>query len=381
MTRLSRVVSDAEQAMSIKFNTLVYELQQQGKDVTVLSLGEAFFDLPLLPMDVLPRPAIFHYSHSRGILELRTRLAEYFAEQYDVRFDPAKEILITVGSKAAVHMALMSVLDPGDEVVIPEPYWVSYPEQVKLCHGVPVSVPMGAGVRDWEGWIGDRTRVVILNTPHNPRGYVYTEDELRWLLDLAKERDLWLFSDEAYSDFLIDDSFVSLGRIDRDKEHAVVFNSISKNYGISGWRLGYVIANERLIDAVLKVQQHLITCPATILEHYVARYFTDILDITKPQIRDVVEKRARVAAFMDEIGLEHLPGSATFYFFVSIAPSRLGSVEFCTRLLTEDLICVVPGVGYGPSCEGWVRVSVGTASLERIQDALRRLKRLVEATS
>jgi aspartate aminotransferase/aminotransferase len=381
MSELSRVVSEAEQAMSIKFNTMVYELERQGKKVTVLSLGEAFFDIPLLPMDDLPRPAIFHYSHSRGIPELRERLAEYFAEQYDVRFDPAKEILITVGSKAAIHMALMSVLDPGDEVLIPEPYWVSYPEQVKLCYGVPVSVPLGVGVRDWERWIGDKTKVLILNTPHNPRGYVYGEDELRWLLDLARERDLWLFSDEAYSDFLIDGSFVSLGRVDRDKEHAVVFNSISKNYGISGWRLGYVIANERLIDAVLKVQQHLITCPATILEHYVARWFREILDITLPQIREVVEKRERVARFMDEIGLEHLPGSATFYFFVSIAPSRLGSVEFCTRLLREKLICVVPGVGYGPSCEGWVRVSVGTAGLDEIRAALSELKRLIEATS
>jgi aminotransferase len=381
MKGLSRVVTDAEQAMSIKFNTMVYELRRRGVKVTVLSLGEAFFDIPLLPMDVLPIPEIYHYSHSRGIPELREKLAGYFRAQYDFAFDPEREILVTAGSKAAVHMTLMSLLDPGDEVVIPEPYWVSYPEQVKLCYGRPVPVPYDRPVSEYGRYVTDRTKAIIINNPHNPRGYVHTREELEFLLDLGRERGIWILSDEAYSDFLIDDSFVSLGKLDRAKEASAVFNSISKNYGISGWRLGYVIANPTLIDAVLKVQQHLITCPATILEYYVARYFDEILEVTLPQIRSVVERRNELARFMQELGLEVLPGSATFYFFVSIRPSRLGSVEFCTRLLEEEHISVVPGVGYGASCEGFIRASVGTAPLDEIKDALRRIRRLVELTS
>src|SRR5512137_355489 len=129
MSGFSRVVMDAEQAMSIKFNTMVYELQRRGTKVIVMSLGEAFFDIPLLSFDDLPHPQIFHYSHSRGIPELRERLCEYFRSQYDVPIDPEKEIIVTAGSKAAIHMAFMAVLDPGDEVIIPEPAWVSYPEQ------------------------------------------------------------------------------------------------------------------------------------------------------------------------------------------------------------------------------------------------------------
>jgi aspartate aminotransferase/aminotransferase len=380
MSQFSRVVMDAEQAMSIKYNTMVYELQRRGTKVIVMSLGEAFFDIPLLPFDDLPHPQIFHYSHSRGIPELRERLCEYFRDQYDVPIDPEKEIIVTAGSKAAVHMAFMAVLDPGDEVIIPEPAWVSYPEQVRLCYGKPVGVPYTVPTEELERYVTDRTKVIVINTPHNPRGHVYTKGELQHLLDLAERRNLWVFSDEAYSDFVANGEFVSLGSLDRAKRRAVVFNSVSKNYGISGWRLGYVIANEELTFQILKVNQHLITCPATILEHYVARHFYPLLEITKPQIRAVLERRDALQRAMDEIGLQYLPGAATFYFFVSIAPSKLGSEEFCTRLLMEDHISTVPGIGYGASCDGFIRVSVGSATLEENRHGLRKIKELIEKT-
>ncbi len=381
MPKLSRVTSEAAQAMSIKYNTMVYELKRGGEKVIVMSLGEAFFDIPLFPMDDLPIPESYHYSHSRGIPELRERIAGYFDEQYGVPIDPEKEILVTAGSKIAIHMALMSILDPGDEVILREPAWVSYPEQVKLCLGRPVNVPYDKTVFDLGNYVSDRTRAIIVNNPNNPRGSVLTEEELSYLLDLARRHDLWILSDEAYSDFLIDDSFISIGRLDPRKEHSIICNSISKNYGISGWRLGYVVAREDLIFNILKVNQHLVTCPATILEYYIARHFHRILEITKPQIQEVVRRRARLAEYMDEIGLKYLPGTATFYFFVSTAPSALSSEEFCTRLLREERISVVPGLGYGHSCDGFVRVSVGSASLEENMTGLRRIKELAERTA
>ena len=381
MPGLSFVTTDSIEAMSIKFNTMVYELRQRGKDVLVMSLGEAYFDIPLFPMDDLPYPEVNHYSHSRGVPELRAKLAAYFQSEYGVEFDPEKEILITPGSKAAIHMTLMSILNPGDEVVYSEPAWVSYPEQIKLCYGAPVGIPYQKTVYDYEPYITSRTRAIILNNPHNPRGSVLTEQELHHLLHLARKHDLWILSDEAYSDFALGYSFVSAGRFDSQKEHVVIFNSMSKNYGISGWRIGYVIGNQRLIENVLKVNQHLITCPATILQHYLARHFDEILAITKPQIRDLLCKRRLIASYMDEIGLSYLPGEATFYFFVSIAPSCLGSEEFCTRLLQEDYISVVPGAGYGATCDAFVRVSVGTATLEENRRGLLKIKELIEKTS
>jgi len=381
MPDVSRIAAESQEAMSIKFNNMVYELQKAGKKIIVMSLGEAFFEIPLFHMDDLPYPEVNHYSHSRGLPELRRGIQKYLASQYDFQFDDQTEIIITAGSKIAIYMTLMAILNSGDEVIYSEPAWVSYPEQIKLCGGVPVGIPYDKGISDYESYLTPRTRAIIVNNPHNPRGYIFAERELRDLFSVAEKHDLWLLSDEAYSDFLIDDTFISFGRIDRQKKRVVVFNSMSKNYGISGWRIGYVIANDNLIRHILKINQHLITCPATILEYYLAHHFYELLEITKPQIRDVVCKRNRLAEYMSKIGLSYLPGSATFYLFVSIKPSRLGSEEFCTRLLQEELISVVPGIGYGKSCSDFVRVSVGTAGMDQNMYGVRKIKELIEKTS
>jgi aminotransferase len=378
--RPSRVVSSTAEAMSIKFNTKVYELQRLGHTVDVLSLGEAFFDLPQPDFSDLPYPKVLHYSDSRGIPELRESIASYYG-RYCAHVDPGTEVLITAGSKAAIYMALRATIDPGDEVLIPEPAWVSYTEQVRLSYGKPVGIPFDEPLHQWEKYVTPRTRVLIVNTPHNPTGRRYSQLEIQYLVDLAKRHGLWLFSDEAYSDFTPDGVFISTASSDAAKTNVAVFNSISKNYGISGWRLGYVIANASLIDQILKVNQHLVTCPATILEYYIAKHFHDILEITKPQIAALLEKRMKVAALMEEIGLSCLQGDSTFYFFVSIAPSGLPSEKFCLRLLEEQRVSVVPGVGYGGSCDQFVRVSMGTEPLGVLEGALRKMKDLIVATS
>jgi aspartate aminotransferase/aminotransferase len=150
---------------------------------------------------------------------------------------------------------------------------------------------------------------------------------------------------------------------------------------MSGWRIGYSIANPEVTFEILKVNQHLVTCPATILEYYLARHFDDVLEVTKPQIHEVVRTRRLVSQRLESLGMAALPGTATFYLFVSIEPSRLGSDELCTRLLTEHGVCVVPGVGYGTSCDRFVRVSVGTEPVERVMEGIDRLHRLVHETS
>jgi aspartate aminotransferase/aminotransferase len=381
MPNYSAHVSRSGEAISIKYNNLVYDLKRAGKKVIVLSLGEAYFDIPLWSMADLPFPDLYHYSHSRGIPELRQKLASYYEARYQVEVDPAQELLVTAGSKAAIFLSLLCILNPGDEVIIHEPAWVSYHEQVRLCHGVPVFVPCQQTVFDYERYVTDRTRVIILNNPHNPTGKVYTRPELQYMFDLAKINDLYLIADEAYSDFAVRQPHQSMGTFDPQKKHVILVNSISKNFGISGWRLGYVIANRGLIQQVLKPNQHIITCPATILAHYVTRHFDEILSITKPQIEVIDRKRQEISNSMRRLGLTCLPGSATFYFFVSIAPSKLTSDEFCTRLLADEQICAVPGIGYGDSCDGYIRISIGTESVPDICYALGRIKRLIDITA
>jgi len=379
---VSDAVASSVEAASIKCNNLVYTLQRQGADIIVLSFGEAYFDLPALPLpDLDDDTALHHYSHSRGVPELRGRLARYYRDRFGVDVDPEHELLITAGSKAAIHLSMMAVLNPGDEVVMHEPLWVSYPEQAKLCHAVPVRMPYSETVRDYERYLTDRTRLLVVNNPNNPRGSVLPAADLRYLVDLAHASGVYLLVDEAYGDFALAQGFHSAGRFDPDKSHTILCNSLSKTFGLSGWRIGYAVSNAELITGLLKVNQHLITCAPTILQYQAARYFDTLLAVSDPQMRAVVNMRTQVARYLDEVGLEYLEGNSTFYLFVSIAPTTLPSEEFSTRLLMEEHVSVVPGAGYGQSCDGFVRLSVGTTSLADIRTGIDRLKALIERTS
>lgn len=382
MPQAASHVRDISEAISIRFNNRVYEKKSRGEDVIALSYGEAFFDIPLFRFDDLPMPALYHYSHSRGIAELRELLAGYYRSRHRVPVDPATEILVTAGSKIALHMTFMAILAPGDEVLIQEPAWVSYPEQVRLCHGRPVAIPHGVPVAEYRSFITARTRAIVVNNPNNPTGRVLTEREWREIHRIAVEYDLFIVADEAYSDYVLDPrAFISAAAHDPAKEHTIVCNTLSKNYGMSGWRIGYVFTNQELLYQILKVNQHLITCPATVLEHYVARHFDEVLGITAPQIRDVVVKRAAVARMLGEAGLDCMAGEGTFYLFVSIQGSSLGSAEFCGRLLDERGVSAVPGIGYGDSCDQFIRLSVGSESLERIREGVERIAALVHETA
>lgn len=380
-TSLNDAVVSSIEAVSIRYNNLVYELKQKNIPVIVLSLGEAFFDVPLSRFDDLPFPALYHYSHSRGIAELRAAIARHYEHEFEVKVDPATQLIVTTGSKAAVYFSMMAVLNPGDEVLIHEPTWVSYPEQVKLLRGSPVLMPYSLGVRDYGRFITERTKLIVVNNPHNPRGAVLSRSDMEYLLGLARDSGAFLLADEAYSDFVLDGSFTSFGAIDRDFRNTIVCNSISKNFGISGWRLGYVFSNESLIYEILKINQHIITCPATVLQYYVAKHWADLQVICKPQIVALAEKRRTVESLLKKNGLDCLPGSSTFYFFVSIAPSKLQSEEFATRLLNEEHVAVVPGMGYGMSCDAFVRVSFGTEPLDRIDAAFGKMRRLIDKSS
>lgn len=379
---VSDVVEQSSEALSIRYNTVVYEKQRRGEDVVVLSLGEAFFDIPLFSFEPLPKNKIYHYSHSRGIPELRKKLSEYYHARYSVNVDYEEEMLITAGSKIGIHMSLMTILNPNDEVIIHEPGWVSYTEEVKLCYGVPVHIPYSKSVYEFEDFITEKTKVIIINNPNNPTGKIYDEDELLHICNLARKYNLMILSDEAYSDFLLEkDRFLSIGKLDGEKLNCVVVNSMSKNYGMSGWRIGYVISNKQFINQLLKVNQHLITCPATILEYYLDHYFYDVIDITTPQIKKLLDMRKKISDYMDSISLERLPGDATFYFFVSIEKSKLSSEKFAWELLEKHNISVVPGIGYGKSCDKFIRVSIGTENIERIKKGLSTIEEMIRETT
>lgn len=380
--RTSRLVNGVEQAESIRHNNLVYELRATGRDIITLSLGEAFFDIPTPRFDELPPAALHHYSHSRGLPELRGRLAKYYQNRLSTPVDPEQEILITAGSKAAIFLALLATIDPGDEVIIPEPFWLSYPEQVRMCGGVPVPVPHHAEVFDLDRYVTPRTRAIIINNPNNPSGRVHSATELRHLHEIADRHGVFLLADEAYNEFVLDaEEFIPCGALDPEKQHTITVNSLSKNYGISGWRIGYVIAAPHLVDQILKLNQHLVTCAPTILSWYLAEHFDDLIEVTRPQIEQVVRLRNQAAGWLADRGIDVLPGSATFYLFASLGASKLNSAEFADRLLRNSSVSVVPGIAYGPSCDRHIRISVGAEPADRVIRGIDAIERLIAETS
>lgn len=358
------------QALSIYINQLVYDLRRHGEDVVALSLGEAYFDIPLFDFSKVDVTKGYHYSDSQGIPSLRNKIAAFYSTQYQTPVDGASEVLVTAGSKPAIFMAIQAVVNPGDEVAIHEPAWLSYQEQAKL-NGASVNfIPYDCAIRDFEQHFTPRTRMLIINNPNNPAGRLYTRAELEDLYRQCRSRGIYILIDEAYSDFVVDEEFWSLARIVPDKDGIVIANSLSKNLGMSGWRIGYLIGSDEFIKQVLKLNQHMITCASSILLYYVDHYFHDILSVTLPQVRDVVEKRNRIAKAMDELALKRLGGASTFYFFADIEDFPGTSLEFALELLLDHGIAVVPGSAYGDSVSRFIRISIGTESEERIVDAL-----------
>jgi aspartate/methionine/tyrosine aminotransferase len=375
---ISQKVDETPQATSIEVNQIVYDLKRAGYDPTVMSLGEAYFDLPLFDFSKIDVERGYHYSDSQGLPELRDKIAEYYETRYGAKVDGKNEILISAGSKPVIYMAMLTALDPGDEVLIHEPCWLSYPHQAKLAGAVPKFIPYDVAPSDFGQYLTDKTKMLVINNPNNPAGRLYSRDELSALYELCRTRGIYIMVDEAYSDFVIDEPFVSLADVVPDKDGIIVVNSLSKNLGMSGWRIGYAIAHPIFIANLLKVNQHLITCAPTVLLQYCTQYLDDILSITLPQVRNVVEKRRRVAAMMDELRLNRIPGGSTFYFMLSLDDFPGTAEQFVDYLLLKCFISVVPGTAYGDSTARFVRLSIGAESEERIWEALQIIRKVID---
>lgn len=377
--QISQKVKNIPEALSIYINQLVYEQKRKGEDIVTLSLGEAFFDIPMYDFSAIDFKRGYHYSESRGLPELREKITSFYLKQYSTKVDTENEILISAGSKPLIFMAMNAVLNEGDEVLIHEPGWLSYHEQAKLVGATYRFIPYYKEVKDFSDFFTSKTRMVIINNPNNPAGRLYSKEDLYVLYEQCRSRGIYILVDEAYSDFILDESFYSAARINESKDGIIVINSLSKNLGISGWRVGYIISSKKVIDNVLKLNQHLITCASTVLLQYLAHYFDSIINCTLPQVKQVVLKRNMIARHMDSIGIKYLPGSSTFYFFVDIEDFPHSSLDFALHLLLKENIAVVPGSAYGKSTSQFIRISVGTESEERIINSLNKIKSLINS--
>jgi len=323
------------------------------------------------------------YSANAGLLELREEIAAYMNRQFHVAYSPKSEIIVTVGASQAIDIAMRAILDPGDEVIVIEPCFVSYAPMVDLAGGVPVTVQT-LKENDFkilpsqlEEVITPRTKAIMLCSPNNPTGSMLNKKELEDLAAVAEKYDLLVIADEIYAELVYDEKYTSLAAIKGMRERTILISGFSKGFAMTGWRLGFVCAPEELTQAMLKIHQYAIMCAPTMAQFAAI----DALQNGRSDVEDMVKSYRRRRNFIvqsfNEIGLScHTPGGA-FYAFPSIESTGLTSDQFAERLLKEESVAVVPGNVFGESGEGHIRCSYAT-SLEQIQEAIKRIKRFID---
>ncbi len=362
-------------------------LAAQGLDVISLAGGDPDFDTPSHIVEAVVeaiRQGHTHYVASSGLRGLRTAIADKLRAENGLAFDPESEIIVTPGAKQALFAAIMATVDEGDEVLVLDPAWVSYVPCVQLASGAAVHVPLGAadGFRVTEAKLRQkltpRSKLLILNSPSNPTGRTFTREELEAIATVALENDLLVLSDEIYEKILYDGhQHISVGSLPDMQDRTVVINGFSKAYAMTGWRLGYVAAREPLAKEILKVQQHSVTCASSFTQ------YAGIAALTGPQdaVSQMVEAYRKRRDIITD-GLNSLPGvschqpQGAFYAFPDVSATGMSSIEFADMLLSKARVAVTPGIAFGDSGEGHVRLSFAN-STPLVEEAIERMREVL----
>jgi aminotransferase len=322
------------------------------------------------------------YTANSGLLELRQAVAGHLRRRYGLEYDPAKELLITVGVSEALDLALRALLDPGDEVLVPEPSYVAYPPCVVLSGGVPVALPTLAEdafvpkAKAVTRLVTARTRVLLLNYPNNPTGAAPTRAELLELAEVVRRHDLTVISDEIYDRLSYDRPHVAFASLPGMAERTLLLNGFSKTYGMTGWRVGYAAGPAELIGGMTKIHQYTALCAGRSAQEAAIVALRVPEREVQAMVDDYDARRRLIVGGLNRIGLPcHLPAGA-FYAFPSIAPTGLSAQEFAEGLLHEGRVAVVPGDAFGAGGAGHVRCAYATG-LDQIEEALERIERFV----
>lgn len=350
-----------------------------------LGVGEPDFDTPWHIRDegiyTLEKGRTFYTSNS-GLKELRIAIADYLKRRFEVEYDPLHEVLVTVGGSEGIDVALRAMLDPGDEVLIPEPCYVSYLPCVVLADGVPVTIELKEENQfrltkeELLAAITDKTKILVMPFPNNPTGGVMRKKDLEEIAQVCIEKDIYVLSDEIYSELTYGEDHVSIASLPGMKERTLLINGFSKSYAMTGWRLGYICGPQVIVEQMTKIHQFAIMCAPT-NSQYAAVEALRHGDEDVAQMRTAYDQRRRylMHAFK-EMGLSCFEPFGAFYVFPCIKEFGMSSDEFATRLLEEEHVAVVPGSAFGACGEGFVRISYAY-SLENLKAAMERLGRFV----
>ena len=360
----------------------VEEAKRKGIKITDLSIGRPDFDTPGHIKEAAAKAladGLVHYTASAGTWELREALCRRFQEDHQLKIDPA-EIIVTTGAAEAIFIGLMSVLDPGDEVLVPDPMYVYYGGYVFMGGAKCVPIPLREEeqfllkAEDLEKYITEKTKVLILNFPHNPTGQVLLQEDLEPIARVANRHNILVVADDIYNAMLYDEAkFFPLAKAPGMKERTLTIGSFSKTYAMDGWRIGYLIAPREVISHALKLHQHVVSCPNTFVQVGAQVALTASQDCVRKMVAEFDRRRRRLMSRLGEIGLPYVRPRGAFYVFPSIKKFGLTSNQFADFLFQKARIAVVPGDAFGPGGEGYVRISY-CAPVEEIEEAMDRVR-------
>ena len=363
-----------------------FDIVSEMDDAISLGVGEPDFDTPWHIRDEgiysLEKGRTF-YTSNAGLKELKVEICNYLKRRFDLEYDFAHEILVTVGGSEAIDIALRAMIDPGDEVLIPQPSYVSYEPCAVLADAVPVFINLKAEnqfrltAQELRDAITDKTKVLVLPFPNNPTGAIMERKDLEAISEVVLEKDLFVISDEIYSELTYGRDHVSIAQIPGMKERTILINGFSKSYAMTGWRLGYACGPRLILDQMLKIHQFAIMCAPT-TSQYAAVEALRNGDRDVQEMREAYNQRRRylMHAFK-EMGLPCFEPYGAFYVFPCIKEFGLTSDEFALRFLQEEKVAVVPGTAFGECGEGYIRISYAY-SLENLKLAIGRLADFVK---
>lgn len=364
-----------------------FDLVSEMKDAISLGVGEPDFDTPWRIREegiyTLEKGKTYYTSNS-GLMDLRIEISRYLERRFGLNYDAEKEIIVTVGGSEGIDLAFRAMLNPGDEVIIPEPCYVSYVPCVTLADGVPVTVNLKEE-NDFKltkerllSAITPRTKILVLAFPNNPTGAVMTKEELEEIAEVVKEKDIFVVSDEIYAELSYGNTrHCSIASIDGMKERTIVINGFSKAHAMTGWRLGYACGPEVIIKQMLKIHQFAIMCAPTNSQYAAVEALRECDDAVEEMRNEYDRRRRFMLSKLRGMGLKVFEPYGAFYIFPNIAEFGLTSDEFATRFLTEEKVAVVPGTAFGDCGEGFLRMSYAS-SLSNLKTAMERLEKFID---
>ena len=360
------------------------ELERKGRKIIHMEIGNPDFDTPYLIKEAginAIKEGVVHYTPPGGIYELAEVITNWTKKRYGLDYNPATEALITAGASEALYLIWSAFLDYGEEVMIPSPYYGSYGYQIACSGAKFIEVPVlkdgkiEYNIQKFESRITDKTKIIMLNSPNNPTGYVMNADEIKAIADFAVKHDLIVVSDECYDNFVFEGEFKSIASLPGMKERTLVVNSTSKTFSMTGWRVGYVLGNSSFIGCLQNVHEHAAICPTSFAQKGAIKAYTEDIKETELMVKEYKRRRDYIVDALSKIDkISFYEPRGAFYIFANVEKTGQSGSEFCLGLLSEKGIALASGESFGKQWSNYVRISY-CCSMEDIIEAMKLMYR------